>query len=51
MVSQIGSLALSIAGGLILSTLFFLIYYRLKKDKISCVFVDEAQFLTKEQVN
>ncbi len=40
MVSQIGSLALSIASGLILSTFFFLIYYRLTKDKI---FIDLSE--------
>ncbi len=34
MVSQIGSLALSIASGLILSTFFFLAYYRVTKDKL-----------------
>ena len=34
MISQIGSLALSISGGLILSTFFFLFYYALKKNKI-----------------
>ena len=40
MVSQIGSLALSIASGLILSTFFFLIYYRLTKDKL---FIDLSE--------
>jgi len=34
MISQIGSLALSISGGLILSTFFFLFYYFFKKNKI-----------------
>ena len=34
MISQIGSLALSISGGLILSTFFFLFYYSIKKNKI-----------------
>ena len=31
--------------------LFSSVEKRLKKDKISCVFVDEAQFLSKKQVN
>ena len=34
MISQIGSLALSISGGLILSNFFFLFYYSIRKDKI-----------------
>ena len=34
MISQIGSLALSISGGLILSTFFFLFYYSIKKNKL-----------------
>tara|TARA_Y100000385_G_scaffold291792_1_gene372384 strand:+ start:6141 stop:8123 length:1983 start_codon:yes stop_codon:yes gene_type:complete len=34
MISQIGSLAISLSGGLILSTFFFLFYYSIKKEKI-----------------
>ncbi len=40
MISQIGSLALSIASGLILSTFFFLFYYRFTKNKI---FIDLSE--------
>ena len=34
MISQIGSLAISLSGGLILSTFFFLFYYSIKREKI-----------------
>lgn len=40
MISQIGSLALNLAGGLILSTFFFLFYYRFTKNKI---FIDLSE--------
>ena len=40
MISQIGSLALNIASGLILSTFFFLFYYRFTKNKI---FIDLSE--------
>ena len=40
MISQIGSLALNIASGLVLSTFFFLFYYRFTKNKI---FIDLSE--------
>ena len=40
MISQIGSLALNIASGLILSTFFILFYYRFTKNKI---FIDLSE--------